>query len=118
MQSRGGGRIAERLDHIRDAIRQIEFLLSDKDLASLAADRLARAAFERFLEIISEASRHVPAEMKALEPDVAWRDIAAIGNHLRHTYEQIDIGILWDIHAAGQLASLDAAVARLAEKLG
>jgi uncharacterized protein with HEPN domain len=110
-------RIAGRLDDIRDAIRQIELLLAGRDLSSLAADRLAQAAFERFLEIVSEASRHVPGELKVLAPEIEWREIAAIGNQLRHGYQQIDIGILWDIHAKGQLRSLDDAVARLAATL-
>lgn len=111
-------RIASRLSDIRDAIEQIRLLLADRSFSNLAADRAMRAAFERFLEIISEASRHVPDVLKAQEPDIAWREIAAIGNQLRHGYRQIDIGILWDIHAKGQLQALDDAVSRLEERLG
>lgn len=110
-------RIVSRLGDIRDAIEQIRLLLKDRDFPDLATDRFARAAFERFLEIISEASRHVSDEVKAREPEIEWRSIAAIGNQLRHGYRQIDLGILWDVHAKGQLETLDAAARRLQQKL-
>lgn len=54
-------------------------------------------AVERGLEIISEASRHVPADLKALAPDIPWRQIAAIGNLLRHEYQRADVAATWNI---------------------
>ena len=44
----------------------------------------------RALEIISEASRHVPAEAKARLTNIPWRNIAAIGNKLRQEYDITD----------------------------
>jgi len=76
-----------------------------------------RAAFERFLEIISQASRHVPDELKADAPDIPWRRIADIGNHIRHAYNKVDAGILWNIHADGELTLLSDAVARFIAKI-
>ncbi|GAB5507531.1 MAG: hypothetical protein Rhirs2KO_26940 [Rhizobiaceae bacterium] len=110
-------RIVSRLGDIRDSIEQIRLLLTGRVFSDLESDRAVRAAFERFLEIISEASRHIPENMKAIEPEIEWRSIAAIGNQLRHGYRQLDLGILWDIHAKGQLDTLDAAAARLEQKL-
>lgn len=110
-------RIVSRLGDIRDSIEQIRLLLKRRVFSDLESDRAARAAFERFLEIISEASRHIPENVKAIEPEIEWRSIAAIGNQLRHGYRQLDLGILWDIHAKGQLETLDAAAARLEQKL-
>ena len=110
-------RIVTRLSDIRDAIDQIRLLLKDRNFSDLEADRVGRAAFERFLEIVSEASRHVPDDVKAQEPEIEWRAIAAIGNQLRHGYRQLDLGILWDIHAKGQLNTLDAAAFRLQQSL-
>jgi uncharacterized protein with HEPN domain len=110
-------RIRGRLDDIRDAVAQIEMLPADKSLADLSGDRAGCAAFERFLEIISEASRHIPDNLKAEAPEIGWRAIAAIGNQLRHSYQQIDLGVLWDIRAKGELAELDRAVARIARAL-
>jgi uncharacterized protein with HEPN domain len=47
--------------------------------------------------IISEASRRLPATMKARHPEVPWRDIAAIGNILRHEYPAVNRDIVWRI---------------------
>jgi uncharacterized protein with HEPN domain len=45
------------------------------------------AAMERYLERLSEASRHVPQELKEKHPEVDWRGVADIGNVLRHAYD-------------------------------
>lgn len=45
---------------------------------------MTRSAVERGIEIISEASRHLPKKMKARHPRVRWANIAGIGNVLRH----------------------------------
>lgn len=85
-----------RLRDICDAIAEIDALLENAEFATVQKDRVMRAAFERFLEILSEASRHVPEELRATEPDILWTRIAAIGNHLRHAYHRVDFEILWN----------------------
>ena len=55
---------------------------------------------ERCIEIVSEATRHIPKEMKALYSDVPWQQIAGIGNILRHDYDLVDDHITWDVATA------------------
>jgi uncharacterized protein with HEPN domain len=55
---------------------------------------------ERSIEIVSEASRHIPPELKAQYPDLPWRQIAGIGKFLRHGYEVVDDHITWDVAKA------------------
>ena len=43
--------------------------------------------------------------MKAKHPDQPWREIAAVGNLLRHEYRYIDDDIIWKI-ASKSLPSL------------
>jgi uncharacterized protein with HEPN domain len=50
---------------------------------------------ERFFEIISEASRHIPIELKERETDINWRRLADLGNRLRHAYHLVDVQLLW-----------------------
>ena len=71
-------RIRFRLNDILDAVDQIDLLLADKSFADVIRERPTRAAFERFLEILSEASRHVPDGMKAETSGIAWRRISEI----------------------------------------
>lgn len=95
-----------RLGDICDAIYSIEDLLADKTYAMLVGDRVTRAAFERFLEIISEASRHVPEDLKKIAPHIPWRRVADIGNHLRHSYHRVDMEALWAIHEDRRLSEI------------
>jgi uncharacterized protein with HEPN domain len=44
----------------------------------------------RCLEIISEASRRLPNDLKARHPSIAWQKMAASGNVYRHEYEDVE----------------------------
>jgi uncharacterized protein with HEPN domain len=99
-----------RLNDIIDAIDQIHALLRNKTYKDLTTDKVAKAAFERFLEILSEASRHIPESLKETRPDIPWRRVSDIGNHLRHAYDRVDSEILWEVYSNGDLAALREAV--------
>jgi hypothetical protein len=68
------------LEHIREAMGLIDRYAGGRQRQDLDRDPMLRRALERNLEIIAEASRRLPATMKARHPDVPRRDIAAIGN--------------------------------------
>lgn len=106
-----------RLHDIIDAIEQIDLLLAERTFEDMQADRILRAAFERFLEILSEASRHIPSEMKQQAPEMPWPRIADIGNHIRHAYHRVDAEILWNLHADGHLAELKQVTAKFVAEL-
>lgn len=55
------------------------------------------AMFERSLEVISEASRLLPTDLKESKADIPWRKIADFGNVLRHAYFAVDPDIVWRI---------------------
>jgi uncharacterized protein with HEPN domain len=59
-------------------------------------DLLRLYAVTRCLEIISEASRRSPAELKARHPAIAWREMAAAGNFYRREYEDVAARRVWD----------------------
>jgi uncharacterized protein with HEPN domain len=96
---------ADRFGHILEAIANIEALLNSKSFDDVARDPMVRAAFERFLEIISEASRYLPPEIKSTEPDISYR--------LRHAYPSLNLKTLWNTYASGDLEMLKAATLRL-----
>jgi uncharacterized protein with HEPN domain len=86
-----------RLVDMREAISGIQDVTAGVAFDGFARNWGMQRAVERGLEIISEASRHVPANLKALAPSIPWRQIAAIGNLLRHEYQQADIRATWNI---------------------
>nr|WP_245313193.1 HepT-like ribonuclease domain-containing protein [Bradyrhizobium macuxiense] len=45
---------------------------------------------------MSEASRRLPADLKARHPGIAWRQMAGAGNVYRHDYEDVAAQLVWD----------------------
>jgi uncharacterized protein with HEPN domain len=101
-----------RLCDIRDAIGGIQQVVAGVAFDGFAKSWGMQRAVERGLEIISEASRHVPGDLKALAPSIPWRQIAAIGNLLRHDYQRADILATWNI-VEEHLPPLAVAIERL-----
>ncbi|MGH6897621.1 MAG: HepT-like ribonuclease domain-containing protein [Geminicoccaceae bacterium] len=101
--------VSDRLRHILEAIARIETLTAGKTFEEYAADWITRDAVERNLERVSEASRHIPSELKAQHKSIRWRAVAGLGNVLRHDYPRVQDPRVWQI-VSEYLAPLRAAV--------
>jgi uncharacterized protein with HEPN domain len=85
-------------------------------LGSFSEDRVVFYAVTRCLEIISEASRRLPPELRQRHPQIAWRDMGSAGNVYRHDYDGVQERIvLQTVRAA--LPELDAVVKQELEGL-
>jgi len=78
-----------RLSDIIEAIDRIRTVLGDMPLEVFETDWQTQWLVERGVEIISEASRHLPDALKARRQHIPWGKVAGIGNILRHNYENI-----------------------------
>lgn len=97
---------APALQDIVDAIDRIHTKTKDLSISKFEADWEVRWLVERGAEIISEASRRLPDEIKERHPDIPWKDIAGIGNILRHNYDTVSPRVLLNI-ARNDLAHLE-----------
>jgi uncharacterized protein with HEPN domain len=89
--------------HPDTALRDI---LHHIDLAERFVDGIGREAFlvdartvyavTRCLEIISEASRRLPGELKERHLGIPWKQMAGAGNVYRHDYEDVAARYVWD----------------------
>lgn len=86
-----------RLTDIVEAMELIRAEMADVMLAAFEHDRRKRWLVERGIEIVSEASRHLGADLKARHPDIPWPKVASIGNVLRHAYEDVAHDVLWHV---------------------
>jgi len=100
------------LHDIRDAIRRIEHYTEGMSSKQFDKNELVRDAVERRVEIISEASRRIPADLKAQHREIPWPKIAGVGNVLRHDYDEIYSPLIWEI-VEDHLPALKRAVAAM-----
>jgi len=93
----GAPNVLVRLSDIIDAIALVREEVAGVTMAAFARDKRKRWLVERGLEIISEASRRLPEEMKARHAVIPWGKVAGIGNVLRHEYEHVAYDVLWHV---------------------
>src|SRR6202012_5112025 len=91
---------------IGEAIERIRTEMGGVSIEAFEADWRKRWLVERGVEIISEASRRLPDELKARHSEIPWRQIADIGNILRHEYQRVAPDVLWRL-AQDDLPPLD-----------
>jgi uncharacterized protein with HEPN domain len=83
------------LSDVRYHITLIQRFVEGLQYEQFAEDLLRFHAVTRCLEIISEASRRLPDELKARHPAVAWQQMAGAGNIYRHDYEDVAASYVW-----------------------
>ena len=105
----------QRLCDIRDNIELSRRFIAGMDFAAFAADSKTIYATVRVLEIISEASRHLPQALKDRHPRIDWVAVRDSGNMYRHAYEFVTDQRLWDT-LTKHLDSLDAVVLQELDK--
>src|SRR5262245_59704942 len=84
------------LEDLLKVIGQVQSFTHDMTIEQYHGDVKTQRAVERCLEVISEASRRIPNPIEKQYPDIPWRNIAGIGNVLRHDYQRIANQIIWD----------------------
>ena len=70
--------------------------MAGKSLEDFSGDWLLKHGVQRGIEIISEAARRVPPELLQERPEIPWKQVFAIGNILRHDYDEIVDTILFN----------------------
>ena len=86
---------AERLRHMLEAIANIERYL-DRGREAFERDELLESWLIRNLQIIGEAARTLPQDLRDRAPGVPWSKIIGMRNILVHDYVGIEPEILWD----------------------
>jgi uncharacterized protein with HEPN domain len=92
LSERAAGPLRDILHHIDLANQFVEGF----DRGTFKADLKTVYAVTRCLEIISEASRRLPDELKARHPSISWRQMAGAGNVYRHDYEDVAAQFVWE----------------------
>lgn len=83
------------LEDIAQAGAKIVRFTQGMTLESFVADELTYDAVLRNLEVIGEAAKRVPEEIRQKMPEVPWRAIAGFRDIVAHVYFALDDAIVW-----------------------
>jgi uncharacterized protein with HEPN domain len=86
-----------RLQHIYDAIAEIESYVQESSYEVFQNNSMMQFACVKQLEIIGEAANHLSPHFIKLYSEIQWREIIDLRNLLIHEYFGIDTKIVWDI---------------------
>jgi len=83
------------LKDILAAIDSIEEFVKGMDLEAFRADDKTTSAVIRKLEIIGEATKQIPDEIRQIYPTVLWKEMAGMRDKLIHFYFGVDYQLVW-----------------------
>ena len=90
----------EYRDYVQDiltSVSEIELFIKGLDFQNFKQDRKTVNAVVRSLEVIGEAAKKIPDEIKKKSPKSPWKDIAGMRDKLIHEYFGVDEQIVWKV---------------------
>lgn len=83
------------LKDILAAVDSVEEFVAGMDFEAFQADDKTTSAVIRKFEIIGEATKHLPDEIRQSYPSVPWKEMAGMRDKLIHFYFGIDYQLVW-----------------------
>lgn len=103
------------LDDILEAISSIKLYTAKMTYESFINDKKTIDAVVRNLEIIGEATKGVPENIRTKYPEIKWQRIVGLRNVLIHQYSGIELEVVWDI-IVNKLPLLQKQITHILEK--
>lgn len=85
------------VEDILDAMNKAVSLLEGVSYSQFEADFRINFAIVRALEIIGEAAKRLPDELRQGYPDIPWKGMAGMRDRIIHGYDNVDLQIVWDV---------------------
>ena len=86
-----------QVDDILEAIRRVKEYTENMSEEDFSLNRKTQDAVIRNFEIIGEAARNLPDDIKHSASEIEWNKIIALRNILIHEYFGVNVKILWDL---------------------
>jgi len=108
--------LAEFLQDILDTIADLETFTANVEFEAFRANREKVLAVVKSIEILGEAVKKIPDDIRTQYPEIPWKAIAGMRDMLVHEYWGIDANVVWATVQEG-LPPLKAVIIEVAEKL-
>lgn len=86
-----------RLDHILTGIDRIQSRTEDVSEEQFRSDELLQVWVVHHLQVIGEACRSLPDDVRDAHPEVPWRNIVGMRHYLVHEYFRVDLDTTWNV---------------------
>ena len=105
------------LTDMMDSIVKIETWLKNVTFEKFSSDSLLQDAIVRNLEIIGEAAKNIPEEMRTRYPDIPWKRVAGFRNIAIHDYFGVDLSLVWKILTEG-IVTIKPSLQKILKEIG
>ena len=82
---------------ILEAIQMAEEFVGAMSYEEFLADAKTKSAVVRQLEVIGEATKHIPSHIRRKYPHIPWSSMAKTRDRLAHGYWTVDYEIVWKV---------------------
>lgn len=105
-----------RLQHILDAIIEIENYIMDAEFSEFMNNSMMRFACIKQMEIIGEAGNQITGETKGKFSEIEWKQIVGMRNVLVHEYFGVDTHLVWEV-IKEDMPGLKTSVAKILDQM-
>jgi len=83
------------LEDIIEHMNYAEEFIRDMTFDEFKSDKKTVLSVTKCIEVVGEATKHIPDQIRERYPGIPWRDMAGIRDRLVHGYFKVDLSIVW-----------------------